>query len=69
MIRVYCKNCKYLDTDYSKINNAHSCYHHSVARVRVTHSWYETTTVRRGGDPVELNKDNNCHYYEEKNES
>lgn len=69
MIRVYCKECKYLDVGHNRTSDAYACSHPSTVMVVVTNDWFEGTTATLSGDPKELNKDNNCQYYEDKNES
>lgn len=71
MIRVYCKDCKYLKPNAANMS-ASDCTNPDVLPTPgVTRTWYEEHRFKRYGDPKELNKNNNCQYYcrEEKNES
>ena len=68
MIRVYCKECKHLDTEHLPLSE-YACLHPAVVKVVVTNNWFSGTTARLGGDPKELNKNNDCQYFQEKDES
>ena len=66
MIRVYCKECKYLHRDENNPAFPFGCLHPSTKRVVITNDWFEGTTSTLIGDPKELNKNNDCPHYEEK---
>jgi len=71
MIRVYCKDCKYLI--FNAVNpSASDCRHPDILpEPGATRTWYSEHKFKTYGDPKELNKNNDCpHYYhEEKHES
>jgi hypothetical protein len=62
--KVYCKECKFLEVTYSNIgficNNPDAFWYEYID------NWYSSNVHQiRDGNPVDINKDNNCSWFEE----
>jgi len=65
MKRVYCSKCKYLKMDAIDPE----CTYPGASSWSVDRDWYTETQTETFGDPRLINENNDCQYYEEKNES
>jgi len=62
-MKVYCKQCKYLVTDY--VSSIRKCAQPDVVGKKTIDSWYERVTIETYGDPRKLNAANDCSLFYE----